>query len=109
MHLHWDWVYLPALLGMGFTFASFVMKRMLWLRLLAVAANVCFVVYGFVGWIMPSLVLNAVLLPVNLKRAWDIRRLTADIKRATELSPVSQWLLPHMTRGAFKAGRSEEH
>jgi len=32
------------------------------------------------------------------------RRSTKEIARATQDSPVSQWLLPHMTRRPFKAG-----
>jgi len=35
---------------------------------------------------------------------WEIQRLTKEIARATQESPVSQWLLPHMTRRKFTAG-----
>src|SRR4029077_1931640 len=55
-------------------------------------------------WLPPSLILNCALLPINLKRLWDIKRLSAEIKRATEKSPVSEWLLPHMSRRTFEAG-----
>ena len=54
MHLTWEWGYLPAVLGMGFTFASFVMKRMAPLRALAVGGNLCFIAYGAIEWILPS-------------------------------------------------------
>ena len=93
-----------GLLGVVFSFASFTMKRMLPLRILAVASNICFIGYGLAEWLLPSLVLNAALLPVNLKRFWDIRKLTDEIKRARHDSPVSKWLLPHMMRRPFKAG-----
>jgi hypothetical protein len=104
MHLIWDWSNVPALMGMAFTFASFTMKRMLPLRALAVCGNVCFLTYGAMEWLLPPLILNCLLLPLNVKRLWDIKRLTAEIEHATELSPVSRWLLPHMTRHAFEAG-----
>jgi hypothetical protein len=93
-----------GLLGVGFAFASFVMKGMLPLRTLAIAGNLCFVAYGYMESLLPSLVLNLALLPVNVLRVVEIRRMTAAIARATEQSPVSQWLLPHMQRRAFKAG-----
>jgi CRP-like cAMP-binding protein len=41
---------------------------------------------------------------VNAKRLWEIRKTSAEIARATRDSPVSEWLLPHMTRRSFKSG-----
>ncbi|MBI4203953.1 MAG: Crp/Fnr family transcriptional regulator [Betaproteobacteria bacterium] len=93
-----------GLLGVGFCFISFVMKRMVPLRVLALVANVCFIAYGLVESLLPSIVLNAALLPVNARRLWEIKRLSKEIERATRESPVSQWLLPHMHRRPFKAG-----
>lgn len=93
-----------GLLGVGFCFASFVMKRMLPLRVLALVSNVCFVSYGFIESLLPSIVLNTALLPVNARRLWEITNLSREIAHATQDSPVSQWLLPHMNRRSFKAG-----
>jgi CRP/FNR family transcriptional regulator, cyclic AMP receptor protein len=93
-----------GLLGVAFCFASFVMKRMMSLRVLALASNVCFIAYGLVESLLPSLVLNTALLPVNARRLWEISRLSKEIVRATRDSPVSQWLLPHMDRRSFRAG-----
>ena len=83
---------------------SYSMKSMLPLRALAVASNVFFIAYGYVQSSLPELVLHSVLLPLNASRLWEIRKLTEEIARATQDSPVSQWLLPHMTRRTFKAG-----
>ena len=95
---------LLGLLGVGFTFASFAMKSMMPLRALALVSNVCFIAYGYVESLLPSLVLNAALLPVNARRLWEISKLSKEITRATRESPVSQWLLPHMRLRSFKAG-----
>jgi hypothetical protein len=83
---------------------SFTMKSMLPLRAFAIASNVFFIAYGYLDSLWPALILHTCLLPLNAKRLLDIRKLTAEIKKATETSPVSQWLLPHMTRHAFRAG-----
>src|SRR5437762_828117 len=104
MHLTQEWANLAAYAGIGFTFLSFLMKGMLPLRALALGGNISFIVYGVYEWLPPSLILNCALLPINLKRLWDIRKLSEEIKQATERSPVSSWLLPHMTRRAFKPG-----
>jgi CRP/FNR family transcriptional regulator, cyclic AMP receptor protein len=93
-----------GLLAAGLYFASYVMKSMLPLRALALSSNVFFIAYGFVHSSLPKLLLHSVLLPLNARRMWEIRRLTKEIERATHESPVSEWLLPHMTGRAFKAG-----
>jgi hypothetical protein len=104
MTLALDWSNAIGLLGALLTFASFVSKRMVPLRSYALGGNACFIAYSALRWDPASLALNCLLLPVNLKRTWDIKKLTAEIRQATEASPVSQWLLPHMTRRSFKAG-----
>jgi CRP/FNR family transcriptional regulator, cyclic AMP receptor protein len=86
------------------TLVSFSMKSMLPLRAFALASNLFFIAYGYVDLLWPVLVLHACLLPLNAKRLLEIRKLTADIRRSTENSPVVQWLLPQMNRRLFKAG-----
>jgi len=93
-----------GLIAAALYFTSYSMKSMLPLRALAVASNVFFIAYGYVHSSLPELVLHGVLLPLNARRLWEIRKLTGEIARATQDSPVSQWLLPHMTRRAYKAG-----
>lgn len=93
-----------GLLGVGFCLASFAVKRMVPLRTLAIVGNVCFVAYGLVESLLPSLALNLVLLPLNVVRLWEIEKLSKEIVRATQDSPISQWLLPHMRHRSFKAG-----
>jgi CRP/FNR family cyclic AMP-dependent transcriptional regulator len=91
-------------IGTVLLLASFLVKSMLRLRALALASNVFFIAWGYVEWVWPTLMLNSIILPLNAWRIWEIRKLTKEITRATEVSPVSQWLLPHMHRRSFKAG-----
>jgi hypothetical protein len=91
-------------LGVASTGASFVMKRMLPLRALALASNFCFIGYGFTAGVLGSIIVNAILLPINAKRLWEIKKLSKEIARATQESPISEWLLPHMKRRSFKQG-----
>ena len=95
-----------AVLAMALCFASFVVKSMATLRWLALGANACFMLYGWMESVALSLLFNALLVPVNARRLWEIRRLSAEIARAGRDSPVSQWLLPQMTRRALKAGET---
>jgi CRP/FNR family transcriptional regulator, cyclic AMP receptor protein len=93
-----------GVIGTALLFASFLVKSMLRLRTLALASNVFFIAWGYVEWVWPTLALNSVILPLNAWRIWEIRKLSKEIARATQDSPVSQWLLPHMHRRSFKAG-----
>ncbi len=93
-----------GLLAVCFTIASVMQKRMVSLRVLSLVANVLFIAYGLMIWVLPSIILNAALLPLNARRLWEIKKLTKEISKATHESPVSQWLLPHMRQRKFKAG-----
>lgn len=93
-----------GLLAAGLYFATYAVKRMLPLRVFAIASNVFFIAYGIMHSALPELILHSILLPLNARRFWEIRHLTREITHATQDSPVSQWLLPHMTPRKFKAG-----
>lgn len=56
--------YLASLLVL----ATFCMSEMVALRAVAIASNVAFIAYGWLGGIDPVLVLHVVLLPTNLWR-----------------------------------------
>jgi hypothetical protein len=65
-------------------FGTFYMKRMLPLRLTAIASNIAFIGYAWANGLTPILVLHATLLPLNLLRLAEQRRLAA---RARALEP----------------------
>jgi hypothetical protein len=88
----------------GLMLASYLMKVMLPLRLVALAACVLFVIYGLITQAWPSVVLYAALIPINIKKVMEIRRLTRAVAEARHDTPVAEWLLPHMKRRQAKAG-----
>jgi ABC-type glycerol-3-phosphate transport system permease component len=49
-------------------FATFGTKRMVPLRAIAIASNIAFITYGYLGELWPILILHAALLPMNLYR-----------------------------------------
>jgi len=48
--------------------ASFMMRSMVLLRLVAILSNVLFLSYGYLAHIYPVLLLHAALLPINIAR-----------------------------------------
>ena len=60
----------------GLMLMAFCCKRADWLRSLAIAANLAFIAYGWLGDIAPVMTLHLILLPINLVRlAQELRRL----------------------------------
>jgi hypothetical protein len=57
------WIDLVGYAASSVVLATFCMKTMRPLRILALASNVLFVVYGFFGGIYPVLILHVVLFP----------------------------------------------
>lgn len=62
--------YLASLLVL----ATFCMRRMMALRLLAIGSNLVFIAYAILAGIHPVLLLHALLLPMNVWRLVEIAR-----------------------------------
>ena len=70
---------LSAIDGVGFAaaglvLATFCMRSMSALRLVAVASNVAFMAYGYFGGLAPVLLLHTLLLPVNICRLAQLQQ-----------------------------------
>jgi CRP/FNR family transcriptional regulator, cyclic AMP receptor protein len=84
--------------------ASYLMKSMLPLRLAALVASFFFFAYGALKGAWPTLLLYAILIPINIKKALHVYQLVKAIERAKADTPVADWLLPHMTQRRIPAG-----
>ena len=93
-----------GVLGGVLTLVSNLMKRMVPLRIFAVAANSFFLAHAVMreDWIQTTL--QGSLLVVNAYRLWDLQRLLVALEGAKADSPLQEWLLPYMKRKTFKAG-----
>ena len=105
----WSIGYLFGFIGAVLTLASYLMKSMLPLRLVALSANVFFVLYGYLESALPSLMLYATMIPINAKKVFEIKKLVRAIEHAKADTPISEWLLPHMTRREVRAGTTLWH
>jgi CRP/FNR family cyclic AMP-dependent transcriptional regulator len=86
--------YLAALL----VFAAFYMKRMIPLRIVAVASNAAFIAYAWSNGLMPILFLHGALLPLNLLRLLELQTITAEVAKAANEEFSVEVLLPVMKR-----------
>ena len=98
--------YVFGFIGAALMVASYLMKSMLPLRMVALAANVFLVVYAVQGGSWPTVVLYVAMIPINVKKVLQIKTLIRAIENAKADTPISEWLLPHMTRRQAKAGQT---
>lgn len=94
---------LLAWIASGLVFASFFMKTILPLRMLAIAGNVAFILFALAGIrhgifdkVLPVLVLHLSLLPLNLIRLREIRATLRGVREATSGEASLASLIPYM-------------
>jgi hypothetical protein len=112
-----DWLGYAASLAV---LATFLMRTMRPLRLVAILSNILFVAYGYVDHIQPIFLLHLPLLPINLWRLvvhWNDARPQAprrSVWRGSSASPYALWFVAGVVAGLlsplpilFLVGKSE--
>lgn len=66
------WIEAIGWLASAITIATYVMNTMISLRVLALASSVLFIAYAFMLQLWPLMVMEAILLPINGYRLWQI-------------------------------------
>lgn len=96
---------LAAAVGIALVISGSFVRTMLPLRWLAVGSNAALVVYGLLHPSMITLIISAVLLPINVFRAVEVTRLTRRVLRAqADADLAGLWLKPYMRPRRLKAG-----
>jgi CRP/FNR family cyclic AMP-dependent transcriptional regulator len=98
------WVDASGYLASVLVFTAFFMRTAVNIRLFAIASNAAFVVYGTAVGSMPILVLHSLLLPLNIRRLYEMRMLTRRVKTALESDLNFDWLRPYVKRRSYRAG-----
>jgi CRP/FNR family cyclic AMP-dependent transcriptional regulator len=102
MHVVVEWL---GVLGAVLMFSTFYMKTMIPLRVVGICANVCMIVYTAVkGGVLPVLVLQSCLLPLNTWRLVQMRRLIERVKKAARGDFRVDALIPFMRPLSVKKG-----
>lgn len=100
-------------LASALVFATFYVRTMMPLRMLAIASNIAFIGYAASEGLTPVLVLHSVLLPVNLARLFEIRKLLAFTRSAPARDESIEAMLPFMRQSRIQKGeylfRKGEH
>ena len=90
------WIELLGYLGSILMFSTFYMKTMIPLRVVAITANVIMIGYTALAGVIPILVLQSCLLPLNTGRLIQVRRLIARVEQASTAELDLDALVPFM-------------
>ncbi len=99
-----DFVELIGYVASVLVFSTFYMKTMIPLRTVAIVSNVTFITYAYFAGLTPVFILHLSLLPLNIVRLVQMRRLLARVQKASRGKFSIQPLLPFMNRAEAKAG-----
>jgi CRP/FNR family transcriptional regulator, cyclic AMP receptor protein len=99
-----SWTLALGWLAAALTLFSFFQKTMIPLRAAAMAANVCFGVYGISVGAWHVVALHGVLLPFNTLRLIEMKRLTEKVRVASQGDLGMDWLKPFMTKRKVSKG-----
>ena len=83
-------------------FATFMLKEMLTLRLMAITSNFLFVGYALLAGLEPILVLHAMLIPVNAMRLAQVIRDRRRRRGRLRCSEQCAYQLRRVRRGAWR-------
>lgn len=98
-----DWLGWAAAL---LTLATFSMKTMISLRVIAIASNIAFMSYGALAHIYPVIALHSALLPFNIFRLVQMRRLIASAGKASNSRFDLNWIRPYATVRDYREGET---
>jgi CRP-like cAMP-binding protein len=93
---------IAAAIGIVLTVIQYWMKTMIPLRIVGIISNVFFLIYASAAGIIPTVILNCIVLPLNLYRLREMRELIRRTKRASRSDLDMTWLQPFMTRRRTK-------
>ena len=99
--------HLAAAVGIALVMAGALARTMMPLRWLAVGSNLGLLVYGALHPSPITLLIAALLLPINFYRAVEVTRLARRVSRAgvgTDMATI--WLRPYMKKRRLKAGQT---
>jgi CRP/FNR family cyclic AMP-dependent transcriptional regulator len=92
-------------------FSAFFMKTMIPLRIAAIASNLAFISYALIGLsygifeeVFPIFILHMSLLPLNVFRLYELKRMIRNIREASTHEDSIEYLIPFMRKEKHAKG-----
>src|SRR5947199_950192 len=93
-----------ALIGALFYVVTYYMRTMVPLRIVGIIGNLFFIAYGYFYPQYLTLILYLGILPINIYRLVEMRRLIDQVKQSSNTDRSMDWLKPFMTKRTYKKG-----
>jgi hypothetical protein len=100
----WNWTELIGYLAVPCTIATFSMKTMIPLRIVALTSNIVFIVLGLLGQQYAQFFMHLLLLPLNSFRLYQMVMLVTKVRRASRGDLSMDWLKHFMKKRRYRAG-----
>jgi hypothetical protein len=84
--------------------ATFYLKTMIPLRVVAITSNIAFAAYGMLAGAIPIVILHCLLLPLNVLRLYQMRVLIRRVKHAARGDLSLDMMVPYMNLRTLPAG-----
>ncbi len=101
-----DWVEAIGYLGTALTITASAMTTMIPLRIIALVASVAVITYGALIGSWPVVLTEAIQIPFNAFRLWQMVRLVRQVETAADGDLSLDWLKPFGNTIRFKAGQT---
>jgi CRP/FNR family cyclic AMP-dependent transcriptional regulator len=100
--------YLPIIgwIAMALTLCSTFSRTIVKLRIFAASSNVLSIIASAAAGYWPSVVQNAIQLPINIQRIREMRRQVDSLKAAPVSGIHADWLIPHARETELAAGQT---
>ncbi len=99
-----NWVECVGYLGTAFTIATYAMKTMIPLRIAGILSSIFFISYGLLNGSYPVVVTEAILLPLNALRLYQMLQLVKSVESVASGNLSLDWLRPYTHRRKARAG-----
>ena len=104
MNWHVDWIEAIGYLGTALTISATAMSTMIPLRIISLCASCAVITYGFLIGSMPVVLTEAIQIPFNAYRLWQMIRLVRDVETASGNDLSLEWLRPFGSQCRFGLG-----
>src|SRR6266496_880012 len=99
---HFNFAVVFAVIDGMFYVVTYYMKTMVPLRIVGIIGNLFYIAYGFFYPYYFVLFLYLGILPINVYRLIEMRRLIEQVKQSADTDQSMDWLKPFMTKRTYK-------
>ena len=99
-----NWIEGIGYLGTALTISSSAMSTMIPLRIISLCASCAVITYGVLIGSMPVVLTEAIQIPFNAYRLWQMVRLVRDVETAADGDLSLEWLRPFGSQRPFGGG-----